>query len=81
MIYTIREYLKFISKSSNEHGVHSPFVYNLVTNCLYKKRNNKFQKIFYSSKEFLSKNKEKITVKEFGTGSNFFKSNKLIFNT
>ena len=76
MIYTIREYLKFISKSSNQHGVHSPFVYNLVTKCLYGKRNNEFQKIFYSGKKFLANNKEKIIVKEFGTGSNFFKTNK-----
>ncbi len=31
------EYLKFIAGSSNHHGVHSPFVYNYVTECLYKK--------------------------------------------
>jgi len=30
---------KFLSKSTNQHGVHSPFVYHLITQCFYK--NNK----------------------------------------
>ncbi len=30
-------YAKFWLKSTNAHGVHSPFVYNLVTKCFYKK--------------------------------------------
>ncbi|MHC5201206.1 hypothetical protein [Myroides sp. LJL119] len=30
-------YLKFLYKSSNQHGVHSPFVYSLLTKGLYKK--------------------------------------------
>lgn len=28
-------YLQFLLRSSNEHGVHSPFVYSYLTNCLY----------------------------------------------
>jgi hypothetical protein len=31
------KYLKFLAASSNHHGVHSPFVYRYVTECLYKK--------------------------------------------
>ena len=31
-------YLQFLLKSTNQHGVHSPFVYNFVTKCLYNKQ-------------------------------------------
>ena len=34
-------YLKFLLKSTNQHGVHSPFVYNLVTKCFYKRKKRK----------------------------------------
>ncbi|MCR1024777.1 hypothetical protein [Cellulophaga baltica] len=35
-MYWLR-YLFFLSSSTNQHGVHSPFVYTLVTKGLYKK--------------------------------------------
>ena len=31
-------YLKFLAKSTNQHGVHSPFVFKYVTQCLYSKK-------------------------------------------
>lgn len=34
-MFKILQYLKFLLTSTNEHGVHSPFVYNYVTKCLY----------------------------------------------
>lgn len=34
----IINYLKFLIKSTNQHGVHSPFVFNYVTKCLYSKQ-------------------------------------------
>ncbi len=35
MLFRITSYLKFLLKSTNQHGVHSPFVYDLVTRCFY----------------------------------------------
>ena len=39
MLFQIKTYLKFLWNSKNEHGVHSPFVFLLVTNCFYNKTN------------------------------------------
>ena len=39
MIQLIISYLKFLWNSKNEHGVHSPFVFLLVTKCFYDKTN------------------------------------------
>ncbi|WP_188112222.1 hypothetical protein [Aquimarina sp. RZ0] len=30
-----KSYIKFLLSSTNQHGVHSPFVYNLTTKCFY----------------------------------------------
>ena len=35
MLQQIKSYLKFLFHSKNEHGVHSPFVFDLVTKCFY----------------------------------------------
>ncbi|MEC8831262.1 MAG: hypothetical protein VX772_02795, partial [Bacteroidota bacterium] len=38
MWFRFISYLKFLGKSTNEHGVHSPFVFQYVTQCLYSKK-------------------------------------------
>lgn len=37
MLFRIKTYINFLLRSKNQHGVHSPFVYNLVTKCFYKR--------------------------------------------
>lgn len=56
MFYQQRKYLQFLLKSSNQHGVHSPFVYQLITKCLYKKIDKNSWKTFQNSNNELLKN-------------------------
>lgn len=41
-MYPFLSYIKFLLTATNQHGVHSPFVYSFVTKCLYTKGNKKF---------------------------------------
>ncbi|GAA0733218.1 class I SAM-dependent methyltransferase [Aquimarina litoralis] len=46
MLFKIKSYFLFLVKSTNQHGVHSPFVYNLVTKCFYNRTKRKsYEKI------------------------------------
>jgi len=58
MFYRQRKYFQFLLKSSNQHGVHSPFVYQLITKCLYKKIDKDSWKTFQTSNNKLLKNKK-----------------------
>ena len=69
------KYLKFLTKSSNQHGVHSPFIYNLITKGFYTKTNKKLLYSFIKIKQQLLDNKTTIKVTDFGSGSKIFKSN------
>ena len=75
MIKIIINYLFFLIKSNNQHGVHSPFVYNLVTKCFYKKTDSKLWEQYLKIKSQLLDNKTSIKVTDFGSGSKIFKEN------
>jgi predicted O-methyltransferase YrrM len=69
-------YLKFLYNSTNEHGVHSPFVFDLVTKCFYDKTNYSEYSILKKYRKLILENSDIIEVKDFGVGSKIFKSNK-----
>lgn len=73
MLYQLTQYIKFLIKSTNEHGVHSPFVFDLVTKCFYDKTIYSDYEALYNYKKQLLKNKSKITVTDLGAGSNVTK--------
>ncbi len=76
MFQQIINYLKFLSKSKNQHGVHSPFVYDLLTKCLYKKPSPSIRfELSRFRRELLSDHRV-IEVKDYGAGSKIFNSNK-----
>ncbi len=78
--HSINAYFKFLIQSVNQHGVHSPFVYNLVTQCFYNKtKHDAYQKI-KDYKNDLLKNKQVITVTDYGAGSKVFNDSKRAVN-
>ncbi|MDD3723015.1 MAG: class I SAM-dependent methyltransferase [Lutibacter sp.] len=73
--FKIRSFITFLFMSTNRHGIHSPFVYQLVTKCFNAKTNpskiiavNKIRKSLYS-------NHKSIAITDYGKGSSFFKNN------
>ncbi|WP_035678782.1 O-methyltransferase [Flavobacterium limnosediminis] len=75
MLFQIKAYLNFLWHSKNQHGVHSPFVYSLVTKCFYDKKIKPEYKILKAYRNALLQNKNTIEVTDFGAGSRVFKSN------
>jgi len=75
MLHIIKSYLKFLWNSTNQHGVHSPFVFNLTTKCFYNKSNYPEYKTLKEYRKSLLENKNTIEVTDFGAGSRVFKSN------
>ncbi|WP_040278226.1 O-methyltransferase [Psychroserpens damuponensis] len=69
------QYIKFLLKSTNQHGVHSPFVYDLVTQCFYDKTEYPEYAKLKNYRNSLLKNKKNIKITDFGSGSKVFKSN------
>ncbi len=74
MWFTIKTYLKFLWLSKNEHAVHSPFVYTLITNCFYDNKAKKEYAVLKTYRKSLLENKNIIEVTDFGAGSKVFKS-------
>ncbi|MBN4070567.1 class I SAM-dependent methyltransferase [Olleya sp. AH-315-F22] len=74
MLYQIKSYFKFLLKSTNQHGVHSPFVYNLITKCFYDKSNYDAYAQLKAYKKALLNNHNTIAVTDFGAGSHKMKS-------
>ena len=76
--FLAKSYFKYLLKSRGfkGHGVHSPFVFELITEVLFDKY------LFYSFKQIddyrreLKKSKEIIEVTDFGAGSHVMKSNR-----
>jgi len=72
-MHSVSSYIKFLRTSTNAHGVHSPFVYDFITKCLYNKTpfSNSGTKRYRAD---LLSNKDQIKVTDFGAGSRVFES-------
>lgn len=75
MLFQLQSYLQFLQKSTNEHGVHSPFVYQLVTECFYNRTHYKHCQILEDYRNDLLKNDNTILIQDFGAGSKILNNN------
>ena len=68
-MYQILSYIKFLFSSTNQHGVHSPFVYNFVTKCLYNKANHPAYNHLKNYRSTLKSSKVTLSITDLGEGS------------
>jgi len=74
-MYQIISYIKHYFRSIKLHGVHSPFVFDLVTKCFNDKQDYPEYKLLEKYNLSLEESSEILSVKEFGAGSKIFRSN------
>lgn len=75
MIHQSKSFIEFLRLSKNRHGVHSPFVYDLVTKCINDKTKYADYQLLKLYKKELRQDKSEIEMKDFGQGSRVFKEN------
>lgn len=76
MFFRFISRLVFLCTSTNQHGVHSPFVFDFVTNGLYKKNYNLEKINSYREFQKLSKKEKKVLSKVI----HHFKVNEILFD-
>lgn len=75
LLNSLKQYLGFLRNSTNQHGVHSPFVYDFLTKCLYdRKKYSAYAKLKNYRKSILNDHKT-VRITNFGAGSRVFKDN------
>ncbi|APZ46875.1 hypothetical protein BW723_11530 [Polaribacter reichenbachii] len=77
MFFQLFSYLQFLLKSTDEHGVHSPFVFDFVTKGLYQKKIKSINFEEYSVLKSLSKKQKKLLSKILI----YFKIDKISFDS
>ena len=75
MLYQVKSHLKFLWRSTNQHGVHSPFAFDLITQCFYDSSIFPEYLILNRHRQNVLQSKATIEVKDFGAGSRVFKGN------
>ena len=69
MLFQIISYFIYFFRSTKEHGVHSPFVYDLITTCFNDKSPKDWYKNIDNYRNLLLSNKNLIEVEDLGAGS------------
>ncbi len=72
----VLKFLKHFYIAKNRYGVHSPYVYKLLTNCIYDKTRYPEYKIWEAYRKQLMSSHQFLEVKDAGAGSKVFHSAK-----
>ena len=67
-------YLRFLWHSKNEYGVHSPFVYDLLTHCIYDKTHYREYEMLGAFRQKLLQDQSSVDIDDVGAGSRVFSS-------
>lgn len=71
LFYRIQDYIHYTIHAGNEHDVHSPFVFKLLTESLYKKVNDASISNIEKLRKELKQNHSVIQTTDLGAGSQF----------
>ncbi|MDU8885500.1 class I SAM-dependent methyltransferase [Yeosuana sp. MJ-SS3] len=75
MWYSLFAYIKFLTNSTKQHGVHSPFVFDVVTKCFYDKKQYFDYKELINYRNALLRSDLAIKITDLGSGSKNTKNN------
>jgi len=67
----ISRYIHHYFNANNEHGIHSPYLFQLLTNCIYAKDKGPIEANIEQLRSNLKVNANTINVKDLGAGSTF----------
>jgi len=67
--FRIKSFFFFLFNSTNQHGIHPPFLYQFVTKCLYKRISNANLKRLKENRKSILNSNEMLNVQDFGAGS------------
>jgi predicted O-methyltransferase YrrM len=74
--FRIASFIKFLSSSTNQYGIHSPFIYQFLIKCLYKKLPKGDLKTLKHNRNVVLNRQDYINVKDFGKGSQHFSTSR-----
>ena len=75
MLFTLKSCFKYVFKRQTKYGIHSPFVFDLLTKGLHRSIDQSKWKLTQEYKQKLYNTEQIIEVEDFGAGSHFFNSN------
>jgi len=75
-MHQVLAYIKFLFSSTNQHGVHSPFVYNFVTKCLYDRKKYSAYVELNNYRKILKDSEVELNIIDLGEGSKLLNSSR-----